>query len=51
MKTEEKDCPECGEPLTVRKNRTTDELFLACTGYPSCRYTEEIDDLEELDDI
>ena len=34
-----KACPECGAPLVVRVNRTTDERFLGCTRYPDCRYT------------
>ncbi len=30
-------CPECGKPLAVKFGRTGQ--FLACTGYPECRYT------------
>jgi len=43
------ECPRCGEPLTVRKNRRDGTLFLGCDGYPSCRFTEElVPALEEL---
>jgi DNA topoisomerase-1 len=34
-------CPECGRPLAVRWNRNG--RFLACTGYPECRYTAPLD--------
>ncbi|NJD11718.1 MAG: type I DNA topoisomerase [Gemmatimonadetes bacterium] len=34
-------CPECGRELTVRWNRFG--RFLACTGYPDCRYTRSLD--------
>lgn len=30
-------CPECGKPLAVKFGKTGQ--FLACTGYPACRYT------------
>ena len=30
-------CPECGKPLAVKFGKTGQ--FLACTGYPECRYT------------
>jgi len=35
-----KDCPDCGKPL-VRRNGRYGE-FLGCTGYPSCRHTEDV---------
>jgi DNA topoisomerase I len=35
-------CPECGRELAVRWNRYG--RFLACTGYPECRYTQSLDD-------
>ena len=35
------DCPECGRPLAVRWNRYG--RFLGCSGYPECRYTQELD--------
>jgi len=34
-------CPECGRELAVRWNRFG--RFLACTGYPECRYTRPLD--------
>jgi DNA topoisomerase-1 len=34
-------CPECGKELAVRWNRFG--RFLACTGYPDCRYTRSLD--------
>ena len=32
------ECPECGQDLVVKKSRTGSR-FIACTGYPKCRYT------------
>lgn len=37
--TDEK-CPECGRPLAVKEGRFGE--FLACTGYPECKYTKPI---------
>lgn len=34
------DCPECGEPLVKKHGRFGE--FIACTGYPKCRYTRAI---------
>ncbi|MEX1052351.1 MAG: DNA topoisomerase, partial [Patescibacteria group bacterium] len=36
----EKDCPKCGKPLNTRFSKFG--KFLACTGYPDCKYTESI---------
>jgi len=33
-------CPECGRPLAKKHGRFGD--FLACTGFPDCRYTRSI---------
>ena len=33
-------CPECGKPLVVRKGKNGD--FRGCTGYPTCRHSENI---------
>ncbi|GAC1384718.1 MAG: type I DNA topoisomerase [Herpetosiphon sp.] len=30
-------CPKCGKPMSVKKSRFG--MFLACTGYPECRQT------------
>lgn len=37
--TEEK-CPQCGRPLAVKTGRFGE--FLACSGYPECRFTKPI---------
>ena len=37
-----KNCPECGELLTIRRNRQTRQQFLGCVGWPACEYTEEM---------
>ena len=34
-------CPECGEELLRRRGRFG--MFLACSGYPGCRYTRNLD--------
>jgi DNA topoisomerase-1 len=34
------DCPECGNPLVRKRGRFGE--FIACTGYPECRYTRAI---------
>ncbi len=39
--TDEK-CPKCGEPLVIKMGRFG--KFLACTGFPKCRYTKSLTD-------
>jgi DNA topoisomerase-1 len=34
------DCPQCGKPLVKKRGRFGE--FIACTGYPDCRYTRAI---------
>jgi DNA topoisomerase-1 len=34
------DCPECGKPLVIKRGRFGE--FIACPGYPECRYTRRI---------
>ena len=38
---EAKGCPRCGEPMALRKGRFG--AFYGCTGYPGCRYTENVE--------
>ena len=33
-------CPDCGKPLVVKHGRFGE--FIACTGYPECKYTRNI---------
>jgi ssDNA-binding Zn-finger/Zn-ribbon topoisomerase 1 len=33
-------CPRCQSPLEVHRNRKTGELFLGCSRYPQCRFSE-----------
>lgn len=42
-------CPDCGGKLVERKGRFGP--FIGCTGYPDCRYTQEIDDHMEPGDF
>lgn len=35
-------CPKCGSKLMQRRNRTSGEPFLACPGYPDCRYARPL---------
>ena len=34
------DCPQCGKPLVIKRGRFGE--FIACTGYPDCKYTRNI---------
>jgi DNA topoisomerase-1 len=34
------DCPECGHPLVIKNGRFGE--FIACSGYPECKYTRNI---------
>ena len=34
------DCPDCGKPLVKKRGRFGE--FIACSGYPECRYTRAI---------
>lgn len=34
------DCPECGKPLVIKRGRFGE--FIACSGWPDCRYTRKI---------
>ena len=45
--TDEK-CPECGQPLLARRGRFG--KFLACSAYPECRYTRNMDGSERAED-
>lgn len=33
-------CPQCGKPLQERRGRFG--LFIACSGYPTCKYTQPV---------
>lgn len=35
------DCPRCDGKLVKRVNRSTQEIFLGCTNYPKCKYTQK----------
>jgi len=37
-----KDCPKCGRPLLIKTGRFG--KFMACSGFPECRYTESINE-------
>ncbi|MBI4039768.1 type I DNA topoisomerase [Candidatus Daviesbacteria bacterium] len=39
----DKKCPDCGKPLQVKYGRFG--KFLACTGFPDCKYTESFEQL------
>jgi len=41
-------CPECGEVLLKRRGRFG--VFLACSAYPDCRYTRNLDGRERAED-
>ena len=44
------DCPECGDPMVIRKNRSTGQQFYGCVLYPQCDGTEPIDDRPQKGD-
>lgn len=35
-------CPERGDDLVIRQNRSTQQHFLGCSSYPECQYTEPL---------
>jgi DNA topoisomerase-1 len=38
-----KECPQCGRPLLIKMGRFG--KFVACSGFPECRYTESINEI------
>lgn len=45
QKVEGVTCKACGRTRVIRRNRTSGEFFLGCSGYPSyCRSTTSIDE-------
>lgn len=40
-----RDCPDCGKPLVYRQGRFG--KFIACSGYPTCKYHESLTQKEE----
>lgn len=44
-----KKCPECGKELTKKYSYKTRGWFVGCTGYPSCKYIEKADSLNQPD--
>lgn len=38
------ECPTCGSPMVVRRNRNSGEQFAGCTNYPQCRGTRQMRD-------
>lgn len=37
-----KDCPQCGKPMLIKYGRFG--KFVACSGFPECRYTESLNE-------
>ncbi len=37
-----KECPQCGKPMVIKHGRFG--KFIACSGFPECRYTESINE-------
>jgi DNA topoisomerase-1 len=46
--TKEK-CPECGRELIIRWGRNG--KFIACSGYPECKYTRPLEEPETIDQL
>lgn len=36
-------CPRCGQPTIIRQNSESSDHFLACTGFPKCKWTSPVD--------
>lgn len=43
------DCPKCSKPLVRKTRRADGNGFLSCSGYPDCRFAEDLD--PHLDDL
>jgi DNA topoisomerase I len=37
-----RDCPECGKPLLKRHTKRRNRPFIGCSGFPSCKFIENI---------
>ena len=46
VETVDKECPECGKQLVVRTGKFG--KFLACSGFPECKHTEQIDQMGDI---
>ncbi|NLN86002.1 MAG: type I DNA topoisomerase [Syntrophomonadaceae bacterium] len=42
-----KECPQCGKPMLIKHGRFG--KFIACSGFPDCRYTESINEEAGVD--
>jgi DNA topoisomerase-1 len=42
-------CPNCGRPMTLKRGRFGQ--FYACTGYPDCKTTRRLDQVEKKPDL
>ena len=40
-----KSCPQCNKDLIQKYSRKTRGWFVGCNGYPSCKYTESLNDI------
>ena len=45
-----RDCPNCGSPLVIRKNKSGDE-FIGCSNFPKCKYIESLSEESHEDKI
>jgi ssDNA-binding Zn-finger/Zn-ribbon topoisomerase 1 len=43
MKPQNVTCPECGELMVSRANKTTGQRFWGCSNYPACKGTRDTD--------
>lgn len=43
MKPENLTCPECGESMVSRANKTTGQRFWGCSNFPKCKGTRDTD--------
>ncbi|MCG8605237.1 topoisomerase DNA-binding C4 zinc finger domain-containing protein, partial [bacterium] len=48
QETTKEKCPECSSELIIRWGRNG--KFIACSGYPDCKYTKPLEEPEEVDE-
>ena len=45
-----RDCPKCSRPLVYKRARKSGQRFIACSGYPTCKHLEPLEQPKTLED-